>query len=75
MGLNPKKCAFNMQSRTLLGYIISAKRIDRPHKSYSNNENGEPRNISQFMPYLERLQSIRIFISQLEKKIPFTQLL
>lgn len=47
--LNPKKCAFGVTSRKLLGYIISARGIDEdPRKVKAIMEMESPKDISQF---------------------------
>ena len=57
--LNPKKCAFGVTSGKLLGYIVSAKRIEvDPKKVKAIMEMPPPKNISQLRSLQGRLQSI-----------------
>lgn len=45
--LNPKKCAFGVTSRKLLGYIVSSKGIEvDPAKIKAIHEMPPPKNIS-----------------------------
>lgn len=75
--LNPKKCAFDVTSGKLLGYIISAKGIEvDPKKVQAIMDMPPPNNISQMRGLSGRLQSIWHFISQLaDKSQPFTKTL
>src|SRR5271156_6714973 len=75
--LNPKKCAFGVQSGKLLGFIVSTKGIEvDPAKVKAILEMTPPRNISQMRTLQGCLQSIRRFMSQLaDKAQPFTKLL
>ena len=75
--LNPKKCAFGVQSDKLLGYIVSTKGIELNPKKVQAIISMQPlKNLSQLRSLQGRLQSVHRFISQLaEKCIPFTHLL
>ena len=67
--LNPKKCAFGVTSKKLLGYIISTKGIEvDPEKVQAIMDMPPPKNISQLRSLQGCLQSIRRFISQLDDK-------
>ncbi len=67
--LNPKKCAFGVTSRKLLGYIISAKGIEVDlEKVQAIMDMPPPKTISQLRSLQGHLQSIRRFISQLADK-------
>ena len=67
--LNPKKCAFGVTSRKLLGYIILEKGVEvDPKKVQAIIEMPPLRNISQLRSLQGHLQSIRRFIPQLDDK-------
>ena len=62
--LNPKKCAFSVTSRKLLGYIVSAKGIEvDPKKVQEIMDMPPPCNISQMRGLQGKIQSICRFIS------------
>ena len=64
--LNPKKCAFGVTSRKLLGYIVSTKGIEvDPEKVQAIMDMPLPHIINQMRGLQRRLQSIHRFISQL----------
>lgn len=75
MRLNPKKCAFGVTSRKLLGFIISAKGIEvDPEKVQAILDMPPPKNISQMRSLQGHLQYIRRFISQLtDRAQPFNK--
>lgn len=73
--MNPKKCAFGVTSRKLLGYIISTKgsNVD-PKKVQPIKDMPPPRNIYQMRILQGHLQSIRRLISQLaDRARPFNK--
>ena len=75
--LNPKKRAFGVTSRKILGYIVSTKGIEvDPAKVKAIMEMPPPKNISQMRTLQGRIQPIRHFISELaDKAQPFTKVL
>ncbi|XP_070035587.1 uncharacterized protein [Nicotiana tomentosiformis] len=64
--LNPAKCAFGVPSRKLLGFIVSRRGIELdPSKIKAIQELPLPKNKTEVMSLLERLNYISRFISQL----------
>ncbi|CAN6445206.1 unnamed protein product [Victoria cruziana] len=75
--LNPQKCAFGVESRKLLGFMVSHKGIEMdPAKAKAIIDMPPPKTLTELRSLQGRMQSIRRFISNLATKCkPFNHLL
>lgn len=77
MCLNPRKCLFGVDSRKLLGFIVSHHGIEVDTKKIDAIVNmPPPKNISQLRSLQGKIQAIRRFVSQVaDQTFPFNQFL
>src|SRR3954471_9943065 len=75
--LNPKKCAFGVPARKLLGYMVSARGIEtNPEKVQAIAKMQRPTNIRGVQQLTGKLAALSRFISRLgERTLPFYKLL
>ena len=75
--LNPLKCTFGVPAGQLLGYMISARKIEaNPEKIEAIVKMEQPRNLKGIQRLTGRLAALGRFVARLgEKALPFYQLL